>query len=333
MAMPSFANYVHLLWTLFDRFVQSQSARAHRGHPFVYQHQRLIVFFTLMHFRQIFHFKTQHRWLTRHLDYQQVLGLAPVPHRTTLSRRYKALYPILQDFVAFLAQYAEDLDPAFDSRELYEDKSLFKAQGPVWHQSDRQAGRIPPGLHHLDTEATWSKSAYHGWVYGYGMHLSDNRAGFPTLVQIETASVGESPVLQAKEPHLVYELAPHTLTTDDAYTQARRIRRWAQAGVVLLTPALRWVKGRYATAYHRFIGEPQQAELLRSRRTAIEPIFDLVAQLIGATDNHKQLPLQGLANVRTCLALATLTLQVAMIANSIWGLPLRNISSMTTAFT
>jgi len=118
MALPTFANYVTLLWTLFDRFVQSQSARVHRGHPFVYQHQRLIVFFTLMHFRQIFHFKTQHRWLTQHLDYRQVLGLATVPHRTPLSRRYKALYPILQDFVAFLAQYAEDLDPAFDSREL-----------------------------------------------------------------------------------------------------------------------------------------------------------------------------------------------------------------------
>jgi hypothetical protein len=333
MALPTFANYVNLLWTLFDRFVQSQSARAHRGHPLVYQHQRLLVFFTLMHFRQIFHFKTQHRWLTQHLDYRQVLGLATVPHRTTLSRRYKALYPILQDFVAFLAQYAEDLDPAFASRELYEDKSLFKAQGPVWHQSDRQAGRIPPGLHHLDTEATWSKSAYHGWVYGYGVHLSGNRAGFPKLVQVETASVSESTVLQAKEPHLVHALAPETLTSDAAYTQARRIRRWAQAGVVLLTPALRWVKGRYATAYHRFIGDPLQAELLRSRRTAIEPVFDLLAQLIGATDNHKQLPLQGLANVRTCLALATLTLQVAMIANSIWGLPLRNISSMTTAFT
>ena len=36
MALPTFANYVTLLWTLFDRFVQSQSARVHRGHPFVY---------------------------------------------------------------------------------------------------------------------------------------------------------------------------------------------------------------------------------------------------------------------------------------------------------
>jgi hypothetical protein len=54
MALPTFAHYVTLLWTLFDRFVQSPSARAPRGHPFVYQHQRLLVFFTLMHFRQIF---------------------------------------------------------------------------------------------------------------------------------------------------------------------------------------------------------------------------------------------------------------------------------------
>jgi len=45
MALPTFANYVILLRTSFDRFVQSQSARVHRGHPFVYQHQRLLVFF------------------------------------------------------------------------------------------------------------------------------------------------------------------------------------------------------------------------------------------------------------------------------------------------
>jgi len=93
------------------------------------------------------------------------------------------------------------------------------------------------------------------------------------------------------------------------------------------------VDRRYAKGSHRFIRQPQQAELLRSRRTAIEPVFDLIAQLIGAMDNHKQLPFQGLANVRTCLALAVLTLQVAMIANSIWGLPLRNIATMTMAFT
>lgn len=333
MARPAFANYVDLIFTLFALFLQQQSVRPHRGHPFAYSHLTFIVFFTIMQFRRITPFKAQHRWRLTHPDWQQVLGFAGVPHRTTLSRRYKRLYPVLQDFIAFLGQYAEDLDPAFESRALYEDKSLFKAQGPLWHQSDRLAGHIPAGLRHLDTDATWSKSAYHGWVYGYGLHVTNNRIGFPQLVQVETAAVAESQVLDAKEAHILYVLAPNTLTTDDSYTQARRVRRWAQAGVVLLTPALKWTTGRYATAYRRFIREPEQVALLRGRRTAIEPIFNLVAQLIGTTDNHKQLPLQRLAKVRTSWALATLLLQIAMIANSIWGLPLRNISTIMTAFT
>ena len=73
-------------------------------------------------------------------------------------------------------------------------------------------------------------------------------------------------------------------------------------------------------------------DLLQSRRTAIEPIFDLAAKALGTTGRQKRLPIQHLANVRTCLALATLTVQVAMIANSIWNLPLRNISTIATAF-
>jgi len=86
------------------------------------------------------------------------------PDRTTLSRRYKALDDVLQDFIVFLGIYAEDLDPRLTSEDLYTDKSLFKAQGPVWHQSDRQAGRIPEKLRHLDTDGSWSTSGYHGWV-------------------------------------------------------------------------------------------------------------------------------------------------------------------------
>ncbi len=117
------------------------------------------------------------------------LRLDGVPARTTLSRRYKALYAVLQDFIAFLGTYAEELDPRLTSADLYTDKSLFKAQGPVWHQADRQAGRIPAKLRHLDTDGSWSKSGYHGWVYGYGLHLVNNRVGFPKLLHVETCLV------------------------------------------------------------------------------------------------------------------------------------------------
>ena len=54
---------------------------------------------------------------------------------------------------------------------------------------------------------------------------------------------------------------------------------------------------------------------------------------MGTTGQHKQLPVQRQVNVSTCLVLATLSIQIAMIVNSIWGLPLRNISLMAAAFT
>ena len=333
MVTPTFADYVDLLFTLFERFWQHHSARPHQGHPFVYAHKALLVFFLVMQQRRIFRFKAQRRWLVQHPERRQAFGLNDVPDRTTLSRRYKALYAVLQDFIAFLGTYAEDLDTRFTSTDLYTDKSLFKAQGPVWHQSDRQAGHIPAKLRHLDTDGSWSKSGYHGWVYGYGLHLVDNGIGFPKLAQVETAAVSEKVVLDQQAEPLLNGFHPATVTTDDSYTQARRIRQWAKRGVLLLTPALRWTTGRYAIAYRGYIRQPEQSELLRRRRTAIEPLFDLVAQALGATGLQKQLPMQHLDNVRTCLLLATLTVQVAMVANSIWGLPLRNISTLATAFT
>ena len=220
------------------------------------------------------------------------------------------------------------LEAGFGNEHLYEDKSLFKASGPVWHQKDRKAHRIPQGLRRLDQDASWSKSDYHGWVYEYGLHLTCSEAGFPKLVQVETASVSESQVLHEKEAILLSEIGPETLTGDNSYTKAMRIRRWAKAGVALISPAVKWTQGRYAKAYHRFLQQPENQALLRTRRTAIEPIFDLIAKLIDATDNHKQLSIQGLRNVRTHLALGVFALQIAMISNSMWGMPLRTISHM-----
>jgi hypothetical protein len=331
MEVPTFTDYVTLIFTLFDRFVQAHPTWD--SQRFTYAQREMMVFFMMMQQRQIKAFKAQHRWLVAHPTACRQLGWDTIPDRTTLSRRYKALYAVLQAFVSFVGQDAEALDERFASKDLYEDKSLFKAQGPVWHQSDRQAGRIPEKLRHLDTDATWSKSAYHGWGYGYGLHMTCNDAGFPKVVQVETAAYSEAQAIQDKEPVLLHVLRPDTLSGDNAYAAARRIRQWAAHGVVLLTPAAKWVKGRYAQAYHRFIQRPENASLLRARRTAIEPVFDLIAKLIGADDNHKQLPVQRLGNIRTCITLATFSLQIAMMVNSIWQLPLRSLSHFQRVFT
>ena len=39
MVTPTFADYVALLFTLFERFWQHEAARSHRGRPSVYQHK------------------------------------------------------------------------------------------------------------------------------------------------------------------------------------------------------------------------------------------------------------------------------------------------------
>ena len=62
-------------------------------------------------------------------------------------------------------------------------------------------------------------------------------------------------------------------------------------------------------------------------------MFDLIAKQIGAEGLHKPLPIQRLVNVRTGLVLGVLTLQLAMIANSLHGLPLHDISHSMSVFT
>jgi hypothetical protein len=237
----------------------------------------------------------------------------------------------LQAFIAFVGRWAETLSLEFDSRVLIEDASLFKAHGPVWHQSDRLAGRIPDKLRNLDQEASWRKSAYHGWVYGYGLHLSCNRSGFPKLAQVETASVSESKVLDQKKDAL-FAIGPQALAGDNAYFRAMRVREWAAEGVILLTPAAKWRNGRYAVAYHHFIAKTPFVNWLKCRKIAIEPMFDLFSKVLGTANNHKQLPLQWLAKVRPFLCLAVLAVQIAMIVNNAFGLPIRQISNLLTAF-
>ena len=48
MVTPTFADYTDLLLNLFARFWQHACAHPHRGHPFVYTHKALLVFFLVM---------------------------------------------------------------------------------------------------------------------------------------------------------------------------------------------------------------------------------------------------------------------------------------------
>ena len=111
------------------------------------------------------------------------------------ARRYKALLPYLSEFCEFIAEWSVSNGYGFSHAVAYEDKSLFKARSPVWHKKDRAKNYIPKGLRNVDKTASWAKSGYHGWVYGYGLHLTTTRHGFPIMFDVLPANVNERKVL------------------------------------------------------------------------------------------------------------------------------------------
>src|SRR5262245_13276980 len=50
------------------------------------------------------------------------------------------------------------------------DSTPLRANGGVWHKKHRLAGVVPHAS--IDTEAAWSKAGYHGWWYGWKLHLA-----------------------------------------------------------------------------------------------------------------------------------------------------------------
>jgi hypothetical protein len=81
----------------------------------------MIVFFMWMQFKKIYQFRSQWHWLKQHRESLLVLNWDEVPHRTTLSRRYKALYAVIQEFISFLGSSNEALGQEMSTKHLNED--------------------------------------------------------------------------------------------------------------------------------------------------------------------------------------------------------------------
>jgi hypothetical protein len=333
MCYPDREDYITLLFQFLEEFEASDTCNPteRRGHPQVYPDSSLIVFFAIMLLKAVNRFKAQHRWLLVNPDWLPRLNLETVPSRVTLSRRYKQVAPKLEAFIAYLGDVGISLDTETPPEVIYQDKSLYKAKGSVWHQKDRNANIIPDGLRNLDTDASWSTSKYRGWVYGYGLHLTTTASGFPRLAKVYTASISEKAVLDQKIEALI-ERNIRYIAADAGYTDLNRVKRLADKGVLLLTPVT-GAKSDTALGYLEAIETTEPLNRCqKQRKTAIEPVFGLLIEVSATDANHKQLPISRIDNVRPFLMLTVILLQLAMIVNSIYHLPVRNVSWLMTAF-
>lgn len=137
----------------------------------------------------------QYRFLCEHkTELKNTLGLKGFPARSTYFDRYRRAHRLFQVAIRLQGEKAVS-EGIVDAKTVAVDKSLIAAKGPLWHKKDRQAGRIPKGLHGVDRESTWGYSAHDGWVQGYSYEVvvtaTKPSPVFPLLASSDTASIKE----------------------------------------------------------------------------------------------------------------------------------------------
>ena len=80
-----------------------------------------------------------------------------------------------------------------------------------------------------------------------------------------------------------------------------RVYRAPAGGVLLLTPRTAWAQAQGVLGAACGVAAPQVSGWQASRKTAIEPVFDLLSCLLSTRGPHKPLPVRGLGYVSTFL--------------------------------
>jgi hypothetical protein len=95
------------------------------------------------------------------------------PTRRTFERRLAQLPQTLPAQIGCLGRHLVALIRPWQDcgRAIALDSTALRAKdGAVWHKKDKEAGKVPHSR--IDVEAGWTKSGWHGWVYGWKLHLA-----------------------------------------------------------------------------------------------------------------------------------------------------------------
>src|SRR5437763_4632922 len=169
-----------------------------RGHPIVYPDRLFLKALVIMIVR---HFHTVHELLsvlaqpTVEMPVLRALltEQGSYPARRTWERRLKAIPATLPAQIGCLGRHLISLiEPwATSGRAVAIDSTVLRARGGVWHQKHREKGEIPHTS--IDPEAHWTKSGWHGWVYGWKLHLVSVVASvwFPVAALLTPANVAD----------------------------------------------------------------------------------------------------------------------------------------------
>ena len=248
--------------------------------------------------------QTLHKLLTEREHY---------PTRRTWERRLKALPAALPAQIGCLGRYLVELIQPWVScgRAAAIDSTVLRSRGGVWHKKDRETGEVPHTS--IDTQAHWTKSGWHGWVYGWKLHLIASVAAvwIPLAADLTAANTADSEIA----PELVCRLAAEVryLLGDRHYNTPELREQCEEDGRILVT-------SRYGRYPHTDAGVEVRRIFHKLRSTAIENFNE---QFKGIFDGHGQVPTKGLANTRRFALGAILVYQLSLWYRFEHGLDLR----------
>jgi hypothetical protein len=210
------------------------------------------------------------------------------PSRRTWERRLATLPSTLPARIGCLGRHLVGLlDPWADGgRAVAIDSTVLRARGGVWHKKHREAGVVPHTS--IDVEAGWTKSGWHGWVYGWKLHLVTTVAGvwIPLAAELTPANAADTEPAPRLLDELPFEVG---VVLGDTHYQDPAVRDHCDRTGRFLVATRR---GRYP---HTDPGVEVRRVFHKLRSVAIE---NFNGQFKGIFDAHGAVPTRGLARTR-----------------------------------
>jgi hypothetical protein len=290
-----------------------------RGRPKVYSDRIMVKALIIMVVRRLYiaysllAFLEQETELTKQLKDLLRTEDGQFAVRRTWERRLAQLPETLPGLIGSLGRHLAALIQPWGSngKAAALDSTPLRAKGGVWHQKDREQGIVPHST--IDTDAHWSKSGYHGWWYGWKLHLSCPAGAsvwIPLGAELTPANVYDAtvaPQLERELPDDVhYVLGDSHYNDDDLRTACRLNDRW------LITTR----RGAYP---HHDPGVEVRRLFHQFRSKAIEPFNGLFKNVFGWGG---QVPVSGLQRVRLIVLGAVLAYQLVLLYQYQRALPL-----------
>jgi hypothetical protein len=235
------------------------------------------------------------------------------PSRRTWERRLAAPPSSLPARVGCFGRHLVGLiDPWADGGHAVAiDSTVLHARGGVWHKKHRDAGVVPHTS--IDTEAGWTKSGWHGWVYGWKLHLVTTVAAawIPVAAELTPANTADND----PAPRLLDEvpLDARFVLGDTHYNDPAVRDHCFGAGRLLVATR----RGAYP---HTDDGVEVRRVFHKLRSLAIE---NFNGQFKGIFDAHGSVPTRGLGRTQRFALGAVFVYQLTLLYRFEHGQDLR----------